>query len=744
MRFDAERLQRLLPAVYRLRDAQQGGPLAGLLSVLAEQIGLVEHDLDRLYDDQFIETCADWAVPYIGDLVGYRPLALHGVTARVASPRAEVAHTIAYRRRKGTAAMLEQLARDVTGWDARAVEFFRLLATTQYLNHIRVRQFAAPDLRHMGPLESLGTPFETVGHTLEVRRLATGRGRYNIPNIGLCLWRLRSFFTELAAPRPVTDPADGRYWFHPLGLDVALFNRPHTETDLAQLADEAKVSDALARRRLHREVEELRQAAADGRPATPVFLGERPAFTLFSAGVPIPATQIVICDLSGWSRPPATRTYEAADGTSVVFPIRAAVDPALGRIAFPAAESDPVRVSYAYGFSGELGGGPYDRQPSAAVWLESSEREVSWQIGVTQDPETLAAAPDPAQLVTTLADAVAGWNAHRATHPNGFGIITVMDNATYEEDLTGSNRLEVPAGARLAVVAANWPVREVPGSPGQFQRVVGEIVPNGRRAHLRGDISASGPAGAPEAEPGELILDGLLIEGSLRVLVGDLGRLRLAHTTLVPAEGGITVNPSVTSGQQNDGLTILLERTISGPINLPDSVPGLRLRDSIVDPRGAGMAIAAPGAEVEIESSTVLDGAAVRTLMLSNSIVTGPITSARRQTGCARFSHVPAGSLTPRRYRCQPDLALQGVTDPALRGDIEARIAPVFTTLAYGQPGYGQLGARCAREIRTGAEDGSEMGAFNFLKQPQRETNLRIRLAEYVRVGLETGILYRT
>ena len=33
--------------------------------------------LEQLYDDQFIETCAEWVAPYIGDLIGYRTL--HGV-----------------------------------------------------------------------------------------------------------------------------------------------------------------------------------------------------------------------------------------------------------------------------------------------------------------------------------------------------------------------------------------------------------------------------------------------------------------------------------------------------------------------------------------------------------------------------------------------------------------------------------------------------------------------------------------
>ena len=130
-----QRLYSLLPAVYRLRDADQGEPLRALLAAIAQQFAALEENVEQLYDDQFIETCADWVAPYIGDLIGYRPL--HGVAPKVASPRAEVANTIGYRRRKGTALMLEQLASDVTDWPARAVEFFELLTTSQYMRHIR-------------------------------------------------------------------------------------------------------------------------------------------------------------------------------------------------------------------------------------------------------------------------------------------------------------------------------------------------------------------------------------------------------------------------------------------------------------------------------------------------------------------------------------------------------------------------------------------------------------------------------
>src|SRR5262245_42631519 len=108
---DANPLLELLPAIHRIRDAERGGPLREFLAVIAEQVAVLEEDLEQFSDDQFIETCATWVVPYLGDLIGYR--SLHHRVPTLASPRAEVANTIGYRRRKGTAAMLEQLARDV-------------------------------------------------------------------------------------------------------------------------------------------------------------------------------------------------------------------------------------------------------------------------------------------------------------------------------------------------------------------------------------------------------------------------------------------------------------------------------------------------------------------------------------------------------------------------------------------------------------------------------------------------------
>ena len=72
----------LLPAVFRTRDAAVGGPLQALFQVLEAQYALVHANVWQLYDDQFIETCAPWVIPYIGQLIGFSTL----YTAALTSP----------------------------------------------------------------------------------------------------------------------------------------------------------------------------------------------------------------------------------------------------------------------------------------------------------------------------------------------------------------------------------------------------------------------------------------------------------------------------------------------------------------------------------------------------------------------------------------------------------------------------------------------------------------------------------
>ena len=75
---------------------------------------------------------------------------------------------------------------------------------------------------------------------------------------------------------------------------------------------------------------------------------------------------------------------------------------------------------------------------------------------------------------------------------------------------------------------------------------------------------------------------------------------------------------------------------------------------------------------------------------------------------------------------------------------IRVRLIPSFTSEDYGHYAYAQLSRTCAVEIATGGDNGAEMGAFNFLLQPQRLTNLQTGLDEYLRFGLEAGIVLVT
>lgn len=187
-----------------------------------------------------------------------------------------------------------------------------------------------------------------------------------------------------------------------------------------------------------------------------------------------------------------------------------------------------------------------------------------------------------------------------------------------------------------------------------------------------------------------------------------------------------------------------IERSILGTIEvIGDEVNheplSIHIRDSVLDATGHDRAaLSAPDcrhahAVLHAHRTTVIGEVHTHAVEIAeNSVFTGRMQVARRGIGCMRFSYVPGGSRTPRRHRCQPDLV----------GSQNAQLVrPLFTSERYGTPAYGQLAAGCAEEIKRGAEDGSEMGAFHDLYQPQREDSLRARLAEYTPAGTDAGII---
>jgi hypothetical protein len=727
-----DRLYDLLPALYRLRDIDEGRPLQVLLRAVGEQAEILRQDVDRLWDDAFVETCRDWVVPYIGDLVANTPL--HEVAGRA---RVDVARTIYYRRRKGTLPMLEELARDVTGWGAHAVEFFELLGWTQHLNHLRF-QAGWPDVRDPDRMDRVDGPFDEVSHTVDVR--APVDGRHAITAIGFFLYRLRSYplqgrvLTDGAgvehAVRPQARPAGAPNRFHvsSLGAPTPLFNRWRREGDEAGVATEPFVPGPIRPVAFHRDLERLATdpaarldyygaaslggAAADECEVPVTSTDAGGSLAVFADGAEVPAPRILCKDLSGWEAPPA--------GSDLV-----AVDVRLGRIAFaPDAAPSAVDVEYHYGFSGDIGGGPYDRRRP----LPPRPEHRGLGPDTVADPAALLTPPLTVAVVgadhTTIGDALAEWAS--GVPPLPPVVIQVDDDRTYVEDLT----IDVAGADHVVVQAAN-----------------------GRRPTLVGTITVTG-----DNQQARVVLDGLAVEGRL-VLAGNLERVRVAHCTLVPGlaldehgEPTAPGEPSIDAGPSNTALTLVLDSAVVGALRLPEEMVRLEARRTVIDGlggvavSGAGGAVGAAGPPTELWQVTVLGEVRVRALpMASEVIFAGRVGVLRTQDGCVRFSYVEPGSVTPRRYRCQPDLALSVAgLNAADRARTEAAMRPAFRSVRSHDPGYTQLTAACPAEIRTGAEDGSEMGVWSFLRNPQREANLRIRLEEYLPFGLEPVLVHVT
>lgn len=712
------RLYDLLPAVYRVRDARQGYPLRGLMAVLERTLDALEADVGRLYDDAFIETCQEWVVPYLGDLLGV-PI-LHRGTPDTFSLRTWVANTLGYRRRKGTAAILAHIARDLTGWPGHQRESFPLVGWTQNVNHVRPRSLRTPDLRDVDLLARLGGPFEEACFTVDVRPDEANQARYNVPNVGVFLWRLESYPLRgvSACPLPAAEGA-WRFTFDPLGLSGPLFNRPRPPAGIASPVREPELPAPLRRLPLYEELIVRRerlsppvrlpnQPLPDGfdvaaAPRRPVYFGAPPVLALRTGGREIPPERILIASLGAWPRLSA----EYADYV--------AVDPELGRIAFPeGVVPTAVEVDFSYGFGGDLGAGPYDRSPEDGDWLGVQQRPVTWRAGVRQGGGD--------GFFASIGEALAAWDRHVSEHPTACGLIAVTDSATYGEDLT----VTAPDGSRLALAAA----RRTGADEGGLDR----FYPQGVRPLLAGGVEVAGREVAGLPPGGEVILDGLLIDGALTIRPERLARVDVLSSTLVPDRGGITA--SAEAGEAR----LTLRRTITGPISVASGVAQLALETCVVD-GGGGAALAAGATAAGLRQSTLLGPCESWCLEAEDTLFTGPVRVVRQQLGALSYCYLPlAGSRTPRRYRCEPDLALDGVTDPAARADIQLRLRPQFRTLVFGAPEYGQLAPGTDRRLLTGAGSGAEIGVFGLLRQAQRRENLRAGLDEYLRLSLVAGL----
>jgi hypothetical protein len=735
-----DRLYNLLPAVYRLRDVEEGWPLKAFLRVISEQVNALEDDILQLYDNWFIETAQDWVVPYIGDLIGYRPAHTGSeadgggaAASRILVPRREVANTIGYRRRKGTLTLLEDLARNVAGWPAYAVEFRRFLAWFQNLNHLRFDATHTADLRLGASVDLLGTPIDELTHLADIRTVSShlSAGYYNLPSVGLFVWRLKSYSVTQSAANSMEEVGPYCYTFNILGTDTPLYT-----------PDQPSGPYVGGPTPITRHAFEHQKERYYGPGKS--FAIWAPEWGDIKAGEPIPVEAIVPADLTDWQYRPR--------------PGFVAVDPETGRIVFPPSKLPKrLRVSYYYGFSADIGGGEYDRpliQPATYRFYRVGEDQPSKRISDALQQwhdDQQAWQQDPMRDSNP-----ALW---REREPRN-AIIEIADSAVYVDqlDITVGPRqsLQIRAAnrARPTIALVNWrpdmpDALTITLAPSGHCTLDGLLIA-GRPVHFR---AAPPPAEGEEASP-----------------AGCPPQITIRHCTLVPgwaldeeAEPKRPSEPSLEVFELPARITI--EHSILGSIQLhldpttTEPLP-LEITDSILDGMSnENEALGAPGYDVAhailaIKRSTVLGIMDVHAIRLAeNCIFNNCLNVARRQLGCMRFCYVPHGCRTPRRYSCQPDLAAQAAVDDlgtkATQEDTDAererayvRVQPQFNAVRYGRPDYCQLAESCPPEISQGADDESEIGAFHDLFQPQRTANLAAALDVYTPAEMEAGIIF--
>ena len=737
----------LLPAIYRMRDAEQRYPLRALLRVIAEQVNVVEDDISQLYENWFIETAEDWAVPYIADLIGYRQVLEVGegnnITTqegrelgRLLIPRREVANTIRFRRRKGTLSLLELLAADVAGLPARAVEFFKLLAWTQNINHLHLDRARTADLRRMEDLDLIGGPFDKLAHTVDVRRVCSRRtvGRFNIPSVGVFVWRLKPYSVTRTRAYCAENAGPHCFTFSVLGQDAPLFCKPEAETDPTHIAEEVNIPAA------------IRRLAFSLRPEQ--FYGRDKSMEIWTDGWagfdpenPIPAKAIIPADLTNWHYLPP--------------PKHVAVDPVLGRFAFPPSQlpKKGVKVTYRYGFSADIGGGEYSRalfdpSPQEVEVPDSTDPSVKTKKVVA--PKFYWVGQKPGQF-PSIGAALAQWKTDDPVD----AVIEIAESRVYVEPL--SIALEANRTLQVRAAKRKRPVIRLLDWQTDLPDALSVTIGQGSRFTMDGLLVAGRPLQitGPDREKDTATIP---ICGSSVVI---------RHCTFVPGWGiDCDCKPNRPGEPSlefyNIRAKVRIEHSIMGSIQIHedevniDPIP-VHIADSILDATDPQKeALGAPGyaaahAVLTIERSTVFGIVDVHAIEIAeNCIFNDCVNVARRQLGCMRFCYVPSGCRTPRRYHCQPDLVTQAVIDnvtdaaesSALVASERLRVKPQFTSIRYGNPGYAQLALTCADEIKRGADDESEMGVFHDLFQPQRTANLRARIEEYTPAGMEAGIIY--
>lgn len=764
-----------LPEVYRTYDAEQSPPfqLRAFLEAVEGPFGALHADIAQFYEDLFIDTCDDWAIPYLADLLGTTHLKGDPRTLR-----ADVADTIALRRRKGTPGAIERLAANLTGWTCRAVELRVNLGWTQHLNHQRPDAGGAPPLadpartrfhlarggtaplRDPGALSLLGGAFDGFAWTADLKSAVDDVRHVNLPNLAIFLWRLAAYrlprvlplakgVADLGVQPPGLARFALRFDLHPLDLPIRLFNTARLAAAGAEAGEPALVLGLTGADAVPGPMppSRLTSGTPDGHPGAYIgidfydTLATPPAgFDLGDTGLQLYLPQTLLPLLESTPSWIFRGANLCAWEAGLALPLRSGeivVDPAIGRVLIgmdtaaqagelvetgPGGPRSRMFAAFAYGAPGPVGAHP------------------ATPAGAGLEPAAILRRVGEVAGATTLQDALAGLDSVAAPV-----VIEIHDSLLHPVDLSllpgsavdGTISLRLAQSLTIRAAGGQRPIVLLAQPLSLRVADAAQANPFAPAVRLEGLYLAPGAGFAPGAA---------LLERAA------VARLELIGCTLAP--GGHSLRDGSRAPMRaglrlrdDYGFTdpadlaafvptpdIVVQRSIAGALAV-DQGYTLTIESSIVDaglafgdPAGTSLAIGAAsdpangwGAALHVDGLTCFGPVRVAAAGGLGAIFTGRLEVLDNQHGCIKWSAF-SGDLD----RLPPNHFCVSAR--------ETRIA--FVSRRFNDPGYAQLARSSDRRVRELGPDDDAMGAYGFLLEAHKWANLGVRLREFMPVGV--------
>lgn len=672
-----ERLYRLLPLVYREQDFEHQQAFRALMAVLETVQDKVDEDMTLLYQNWFIETCEVDLIPYIADLVNLPQLEQDNVPV-LATQRRYVANYLAYQRRSGIAATLNNSVHDASGYACYSVNSLEKMLSSWTDNDPKL---VTKTVSVTGQTKGEAScPFSAAARlprfTCNTNALASATGGELHPQVlQLYLWRMTPVAIKDAQLTPAEHHRQGWY----LGANKERWPLCHQPGDLANV-DVAPSAQQYPYSLTRDSMNDTLLASSHDGGANKGGLIDVPSVVFFEYDTSshqfkvIEGADIAITDLSQWQ---VTDALQA----------RVLFDPGRGRVwIVDASINGKVAVSYSYLHNTLFGAAP--RYRGANELITPTKRVIGLYPCDTCLSDVLRDCYPSLQCDTQT-------NVQPAVPLMSEPIqVSLASNAHY--GLTVPLKIDLK-GSDVTLVAEDYVCPMISGT----------IV-----------VSNTGAGSA------QLILNGLRVYGQIHIgenvdiVLKDSSVLADMSSMSTSLPHGDTVATCLTNVRVEHSLIVTQKLMENAHYQLNGSAVICRTPSTI---RAFNC----------VKSTVIGDITCFMTHCVSDSLINGKfelINPNMTELCYSYFSELvfPHGTQTE-----------QIITD----ADV-GRQAVQFSSKRYYDAGFLALAYGTEPQLLTGAANGEEMGVFNDGLARQKEKNIKNQFDKFLPLGMEVQTYY--